>query len=267
MRAQDQEQLRDDLDFTRSFGSMSTGFEQRVQFALRQTEEDKTVKKPIFRTVAIVLALLTFVTAAFAAAFSRTTELFTWLGGPDKAAELNAGEQVVSGKTYQLGDVIYTLEDAVWTSEGLYCAITARPADGANIVLIPEDFDVTDPAGYPVHYKQRAEEIPADAPSYRDLAEASGAKLVQVKAHFQNAIDPNDESIDGDSGYHELPQHDGSIAIACQFYPVNVSMQQLRGGECEVLIRIANNGKALDGSFTDDPFDVFDWAVTIIPEG
>lgn len=260
-------ELRDGLDFKTIYGDMPQSFEHRVQYALRRTEEDKPVKRPIFRTIAIVLVLLTFATAACAAALSRTTEIFTWLYGPSKEQELNGGEQVISGKTYQLGDVIYTLEDAVWTDEGLYATVTARAAEGAKIVLIPEDFEVTDPAGYLVHYKMNEEEIPADAPSYRDLAEASRAKLVQVKAHFENAIDPNDQSIEGDSGYSELPQHDGSVTIACEFYPNNVKMSDLRGGECEVLIRIANRSKDLEGNFTDDIFDVYDWAVTIIPEG
>ena len=260
-------ELRDDLDFTRIYGDMPESFKHRVQYALRRTEEEKPVKRSIFRTVAIVVALMTFATAACAAALSRTTELFTWLYGPSKEEELNAGELVTSGKTYQLGDVIYTLEDAVWTSEGLYATVTARAAEGANIVLIPEDTETSDPAGYLTHYMMSDEEVPADAPSYRDLAETSGAKLVQVKAHFQNAIDPNNESIHGDSGYSPLPQHDGSVQFACEFYPDNVKMSDLRGGECEVLIRIANHGKDLDGSFTDDHFDVCDWAVTIIPEG
>ena len=260
-------ELRDGLNFKTIYGDMPASFEHRVQYALRRTEEDRPVKRPIFRTIAIVLVLLTFATAACAAALSRTTELFTWLYGPSKEKELSDGELVISGKTYQLGDVIYTLEDAVWTSEGLYATVTARATEGANIVLIPEDTETNEPAGYLTHYLMSDEEIPADAPTYRDLAESSGAKLVQVKAHFQNAIDPHDESIEGDSGYSPLPQHDGSVAIACEFYPNNVKMSDLRGGECEVLIRIANRSKDLDGNYTDDIFDVYDWAVTIIPEG
>ena len=258
-------QLRDDLDFTRAFGSMPEGFERRVQHTLRRIEEEKPMKRNLLRTAVIVLILMTFATAAFAAVFSKTVDLFGLIYGQDKLDELNAGELVISGKAHRLGDVVYTLEDAVWTESGLYATVTARAAEGANLVLIPEDFLTDDPAGYVLHLTD--EDIPEDAPTYRQLAEASGAKIMQVKAHFMNAIDPQDEEIMGDSGSLALPQPDGSVTFACEFYPMTTTMERLRAGECVVQFHLAVYEKNLDGEFIDGTLQVEEWSATIVPEG
>ena len=258
--------LRDDLDFSRTYGSVPDSFKERVQDALREKEEEKAMKRPIFRTVAIVLVLLTFTTAACAAVLSRTSEYFDWLYGANLTDDLSSGELVISGETHQVGDVVYTLDDAIWTNNGLYAVITARAAEGANIVLMAEDYETTDPAGYLVYYG-RDEEIPENAPSYRDLAEASSAKLVQARAIFENAIDPNNTEINGDSGVSDLPQTDGSIVFAIEFGPEEGVMEQLRSGECQVNIFLSVVEKTLDGDFIDETRIRDNWIVTLIPEG
>ena len=259
-------ELRDDLDFSRTWGSMPASFEHRVQYALRRTEEDKPVKKPVFRTIAIVIALLTIATAACAAALSRTAEVYGSMFGQELSDRLEAGELAVSGASHQIGDVIYTLDDAIFAEDGLYAAGTIKAAEGANVVLIPMDFEVTDPAGYMVYFP--GVEVPEDAPSYRDLAEASGAKLVSVWAAFDNYVDANNPELLGDSGSECLPQPDGTMVFASDFTPLEGgTVNDLREGECEFILIVRYVELTLDGEVIEETKTFDTWTVSIIPEG
>lgn len=259
-------ELRDDLDFSRTWGSMPSSFEHCVQYALRRTEEDKPVKKPIFRTIAIVIALLTIATAACAAALSKTAEVYGSMYGQEYTDMLEAGELAVSGASHQIGDVVYTLDDAIFAEDGLYAAGTIKPAEGANVVLIPMDFEVTDPAGYLAHFP--GVEVPEGVPSYRDLAEASGAKLVSVWAAFDNYADANNPELLGDSGSECLPQPDGTMVFASDFTPMEeAGVNELREGECEFILTVRYAELTLDGEIIEDTKTWENWIVTIIPEG
>lgn len=257
-------ELRDDFDFSRTWGSMPASFEHRVQYALRRTEEEKPVKKPVFRTIAIVIALLTIATAACAAALSKTAEVYGSMFGQDVTDRLEAGELAVSGASHQIGDVVYTLDDAIFAEDGLYAAGTIKPAEGAKVVLIPMDYEVTDPAGYQIYNGEKA---PEGAPSYRDQAEASGAKLVRVWVMFANDVDANNPDIGGSVGSECILQSDGSIVFASDFTPDDATVEDLREGECEFKIDVLYAELTLDGEVVEGTKTWDSWTVSIIPEG
>ena len=257
-------EFRYDLDFTRTWGSMPSSFEHRVQYALRLTEEDKPVKKPVFRTIAIVIALLTIATAACAAALSKTVEVYGSMFSQEVTDKLEAGELAISGASHQVGDVVYTLDDAIFAEDGLYAAGTIKPAEGSNIVLIPMDYEVTDPAGYAIYNGEKA---PEDAPSYRDLAESLGAKLISVWAMFDNEVDANNPDIGGSVGSECILVKDGSIIFATDFSPDEATVEDLRDGECEFNIDVLYAELTLDGEVVEGTKQWDTWTVTIIPEG
>ena len=259
-------ELRDDLDFARTYGSVPDSFQHRVQYALRSIEEEKTMRKPTLRTIAIVIALLTFATAACAAVISRTIDVYGSMFGEAFKQKLEEGELAVSGATYEIGGVVFTLDDAVFARDGLYAAGTIKPAEGANVVLIPEDFEVTDPAGYMIGYA--GVKAPEGAPTYRDLAEASGAKLVRVKCMFNNNVDANNPDLIGTVGADWLPQTDGSIVFCTEFdLEYGVTLDDLRGGQCEFNLKVRYVELTLDGEEIESTIVLDDWVVSIVPEG
>lgn len=261
-------ELRDDLDFARTYGSVPDSFQHRVQYALRGIEEEKTMRRPTLRTIAIVIALLSFATAACAAVISRTVDVYGSIFGEAFKKKLEAGELAVSGATYEIGGMVFTLDDAVFARDGLYAAGTIKPVKGANIVLIPEDFDVNDPAGHMIGYA--GVEVPEGAATYRELAEASGAKLMRVKCRFDNNADVNNPDLVGTVGAEWLPRTDGSIVFCTEFDPVveyGSTMEAVRDGERKFKINILYTELTLDGEEIEGSGGCSDWIVSIIPEG
>lgn len=166
------------------------------------------------RTAAMAMALVAVLCgAAYALKEGMTAGIFGWLYGENRQQELQAGDQAVLGLSRQLGDVIYTLEDVVYKKDGeyqgLYGTIRIRPAQGSNVVLIPNDFSVHEPAGYPLHL-EAGETVPDGAPSYAQLAKERNARILTAKASVQSvAIDG--EACPGSFGELWIPQPDGSI--------------------------------------------------------
>lgn len=256
-------QLRSDLDFSRTYGSMPDSFAHRVQYALRQTQEEKTMKRSMLRTVAIVLILLTFTTAACAVILSRTREIFGQIY-PSKSQLLNAGEVAISGASFELAGVRFTLDDAVWTESGLYAVGTMRAADGANLVLISDDNELDDPVGYPIHYNPHIV-VPEGTPTYRQLVEATGAKLVSVSCHFDNQISSEFPKIICTPGAGFYAQEDGSILFATECDLDSSDLEALRGGQCRIRFSV-------NVMMYDDQLELTDqcvsniWEVSLVPE-
>lgn len=257
-------QLRSDLDFSRAYGSLPDSFERRVQYALRKTQEEKTMKRPMIVTIAVVLVLLTFTTAACAAILSRTRDVFGKIY-PWEQENLNEGDVAVSGETFELGGVLFTLDDAVWTETGLYAVGTMRAADGANVVVIPDDYELDDPVGFLVHYGTE-EDIPDDAPTYRQLAESTGATLVRPVCHIDNRLSSEFPDINHEPGVGFYPRPDGTVLFATEYDMSAEEIAGLRGGEC--LIRFSVQVRELD----DDGAPVGDdltaiWELPLVPQG
>ena len=123
--------------------------------------------------IALVL-LLALCGVAYAAYESITADIFGWSHGGNWKVELQNGDVAPMGQSYRLGDVTYTIEEMVYKTEGkfpgLYGVVRIAPAEGANVVIMPSDLSVNDPAGYLVHYGNTGQTISDDDPSYAELA-------------------------------------------------------------------------------------------------
>lgn len=229
---------------------------------LQSEKEEKTVKRKLSMApvLAFVIVMILAVVAVAAALYPQTVERFRQNYGEDY---LKGDETAQVNASYTLGDVVYTLTDVVWERGMLFGTVVMTPREGANIVLIPEDHDVSDAAGYAVYYK---EEVPEGTPSYRELAKERGARLVMPKCIPDGyVIDGNVMS--GDVGYFDTPMHDGSIVTSFELYGWNGSIEH---AESYVLQMNPHNWEVtLDGEWLrEEPDNTWlqdTWQVEVFP--
>ena len=195
------------------YGSTPVSFSNRVAFALNETEEQPMVKKLTIRTALIAAAILVMLMAvAYAAFSSRVTEYFGKLYGKDTQEWLEKGDVATPNQSFTLDGVTYTLDEVVYRNNGLYGMGTIRAAEGSTAVIFPEDHSPREPYGYDVHGASgKAEQAPADAKTYAEVAKDSGGKLLMVRAL------PDLIGVDGGAlltpesvGTGYVPQRDGS---------------------------------------------------------
>ena len=225
------------------------------------------------RTLVIALAaLLALGGVAYALFQSQTAEWFGWFYGDQKKDELLLGDIAPVGQSYRLGDVMYTFEDAIYQDGTVYGTGTMRAADGANLVLICEDYSIHEPAGYALYYSGR-EAIPEDAPSYAELAEQRGAKIVLAHC-VANGVVNADGSLNADCiGYSEIPQPDGSIQFLFEFAGGSLddpAMTIERADSYDVSLYIANWEVNQYGEWQrEEPNNTWlrhDWVLTVTPQ-
>lgn len=212
------------------YGEVPAAFEQRVQAALRSTEEAPRGRRLVMRAVVIAMLLTVLLGAvAYAAFFSNTAEFFRRFYGDHFVDEIaSRGEVAVGEHTVQLGDVVFTQGDAIvtgyyatpeatYTDDSLcaYLMVTgvARPAPDANLVLIPEDFTLDLPWNYDPLQEGFAN-IPKDAVSVADYAREKGAKICRIRTVYDGLVDENGDLYPGGAGYNLWLQSDGTIRFS-----------------------------------------------------
>ena len=165
-------------ELMRAFKQTPPAFAAGVECALRdlQNKEDEKVKRkiPVALVIAIAVLLITS-TVVYAASNSHTIDLLKWFYGNN--ITLDQAEVAPVGHSVTMGPITYTLDDVIYANGVLYGSGTAVADDSA--VLITEDYEVTDPAGYALHYGD--EQIPEGAPTYADLARQKGCNITHVK--------------------------------------------------------------------------------------
>lgn len=203
-------------DWRRAYEPLPAALSRQVAHTLSRLETEKSMRRGSFRTAAIVLAiLLALGGVAFALIESKTADIFGWFYGSEKKQELLAGDIAYSGQTYRLGDVVYTLDEVVYKDGFVYGTGTIAAADGANLVLIAEDYGVNVAAGYLLYYGE--EEIAENAPSYAELAAQRGAKIVLAKCVADGVLNADGTLNASEIGYTQLPQPDGTIRFTFEF--------------------------------------------------
>ena len=253
-------------DWRRAYEPLPQRLELRVNCALTALDDMPKRRLPA-RTVALVLALvLALCGAAYAVFESRTVELFGRLYGEGTKRELLSGDLAGVGQSVRLGEVVYTLDDAVYKDGTVYASGTIRPADGVNVVLLTENYSVNDPAGYLLFYGK--EEIPDDAPTYAELAEARNAKLLYVDAIANGVLDENGKLNASSVGYGMLPQKDGTVQFFFEFAGGESEIE--RAEKYEVSVYIANWEVTPVGEWLrEEPKNTWlqeDWLVTVEPQ-
>lgn len=224
-------------------------------------------------SVVIAVAAVALCGIAYAMVQSQVADIFGWFYGEEKQNELLAGDIAPSGESIRLGDVVYQLDEVVYSNGSIYGTGTMLPAEDANIVLIPEDYGVDDRAGYLLHYG--SETIPDDAPSYAELAQQRGAKLLLAKCVAKGVLNPDGTRNASEIGYTQLPQPDGSIRFTFEFTGGQVESGRLesltidRAQSYTVQLSISNWEVTPQGDWLrEEPNNTrlkLDWTVTVTP--
>ena len=167
----------------RAFKSTPPAFEAGIDRTLRRLtseKEEPIVRKKLAFAPALVLALALLASVAVAATlYPKTIERIRSFYGEDHASQIEQyGEIAELGETFTLGEVKYTITDAVWSSGVLYGTIVMEPVEGADILLIAEDMEVEGPVGYNPGYGESA---PEGTPSFAETATETGARIVLAK--------------------------------------------------------------------------------------
>ena len=244
-------------EWQRAYDPDPVRLEARVRHTLANLDATPAARPRALRTAliaALVLALLGGI--ALAVYESRTADLAGWFGGEERKDELLSGDIAPSGESTRLGDVIYTLDDVIYKDGTIYGSGVIRAAEGANIVLIDENSGIHEPAGYPLHYGKDYT-VPDDAPSYVELAQERGARLILAKCVADGVLDENGEP---DSvGYDQIPQPDGTIRFYFEFAGREGGIE--RAESYDVILSIANWEVTPEGEWYDQDWD--EWVVVL----
>lgn len=261
-------------DWRRAYEPLPAALSHRVAHTLSRLEGERPVRRVSFRTAAVALAiLLALGSVAYALLESKTADIFGWFYGEEKKRELLAGDIAPSGQTYQLGDVVYTLEEVLYKDGVVYGTGTIKPAEGAKLVLIAEDYSVNAPANYLLHYGQ--EEIPDDAPSYAELAAQRGAKILLAKCVADGVLNEDGTLNASEIGYTQLPQPDGTIRFTFEFEGGGAAQGEWiadtieRADRYDVQLHLSNWEVTQEGDWLrEDPentYRSYEWTVTVVP--
>lgn len=202
-------------DLKRMYGSTPQSFQNRISQTLAHARvQEARTRRPVLRVVLVTALVMALSLGVCAAMFhSQVADYFGWAYGNDMKQELLEGSIAREEHSVQIGDVIYTLQEVTYIDNGLYGVGRIAPAN-ENVVLLAEDYQVTDAAGYGLYYGPDSR-APEGTPTYAELAEQKNAKIVQVTAV------PEAVGVDGGTvlplataGYSLVPQLDGSVQFA-----------------------------------------------------
>jgi hypothetical protein len=254
-------------DWQKAYEPLPAALELRVAHTLTRLEEEKPVRKMSLRTAVIALAIvLALGGVAYAMIASQTAEYFGWFYGEEKKESLLTGDIAPSGESASLGDAVYTLDDVIYKDGTVYGTGTIRPGEGANIVLMTEDYGVNEPAGYLLHYGE--EEIPEDAPSYAELAREKGAKILLATCIANGVLNEDGTLNASEIGITLLPQRDGSIRFTFEFAGGGSNTID-REESYRLSLYIANWEVTQEGDWLrEEPENTWlktDWTVTVTP--
>ena len=226
MNRQTYEPSREEL--LRAFGETPQAFKARIGYTLRRLtadqEECRVKRKLVLAPVLVLILALLLAGVAVAALYPRTAERFGELYGEDFGARLLQGDAAESGERCTLGSVTYTVTDVIYEGGVLYGTVVMEPAEGENVVLMPEDADVSEPAGYNIHCGEAA---PEGADTYAELAAERGARIVMAKCVPDGYL-IGDQAMSGDIGYSNTAMPDGTIVTSFELYGWNGGIERAK---------------------------------------
>ena len=255
-------------DFASAYEPIPQALDVRVQHTLAHLKDEQTPARGrlSLRTAVIAMALLLALCGiAYAVYESVTAHWFGWLYGSEVGKEMEQGDIAPMGQSYRLGDVVYTVEEMVYKAtgdmQGLYGVVRAAPAEGVNVVLVPEDLSVNDPAGYLLHYPNAQQTITDEDASYAELAQVSGGAMVTPLVDVGSLL-VSGEDYSGSYGRACLPQTDGSVLIT-----IEMTDGTPRAESYALTLNLRNQTLSQSGRPIQDEQDGrYDWTLTITPE-
>ena len=258
------------IDWSGVYEPVPQALAQRVRQTLLRLEDPPAAARRLsLRTALIALALLLALGGvAYAIYQSITADLFGQSYGGRWKEELLRGDIAPMGQSCRLGDVTYTVEEMVYKTEGdyrgLYGVVRIAPAEGADVVIMPDDLSVNDPAGYLPHDANAGQTVSADSPSYAELAAQRGAKLLVARAAV-NSIAVDGVTYGDCFGESWLPQTDGTLLGT-----IEIADSLPRAKRYELNLWISNWETTPEGVWLrEEPDNTWlqrDWTVTVSPE-
>ncbi len=273
-----------DIDFRQAYGDVPGAFSARVETTLRHLNQPEKERKPMKKTTVLVIALALLMTAtvAVAATLSHTADFFGIEYGPDFQQKLEAGTVAPGGQSQTLNGVTFTLTDAVvvpeevtWMADrgtletqemslGFYATGVIAPAEGENIVLLPEDYSVTDPAGYSYYpYGEHIRTAGEDALTFAALAKEKDAKILWVTCIPNGLLDEKGELLPNTVGLSLISMPDGTVHFSVEIPPENIIEPR---DSYQLSLYIATKDVDENGEPLNETRQSMDWVVTLVPE-
>jgi hypothetical protein len=113
-----------------------------------------------------------------------------------------------------MGEVTYTVQEMVYKDGIIYGVATVH--SNTNIILIPEDIEITDPAGFSIFDR---EAVPEGTKSYAELAQERSAKSILTM------LRPNTVVIDGQNSNEEV----GYFCVWAWIKPSSIPLKYMPG--------------------------------------
>lgn len=234
-------------------------------------------KKMSLAMVLLIICLFLSASVALAAIISNTAQRFGDLYGEDWTDAALRGEIDTSKPSIQIGDVVYTMDDVIVTGieremEGLteddtmctriLATGTMRAAEGTNVVLMPEDYLVSDPWNFDPYYNGHAN-VPAGVVSVIEKAAETDAEILCTRATANGLVDSEGNLYDCDIVYTGIMQEDGSIVFHMEiglFEPIP------RQDSYTLSVYIANHQVTPENEHLMETRISKDWVFTIHPQ-
>lgn len=267
------------------YGDVPESFQHRVKYALHHAQKEEVpVKRFTLRTALITLLLVAVVGVALAAVVSVTAERYGDMYGSKYKDAMLQSDIDAEPRTKQLGDVIFQLDDVIVTGISLdnekdnrgedsmsidddmcsriYATGTIRAAEGANVVLISEDYLTTDPWNYNYYHNGGPDTIPEGSISVKDKAAQTDATILCTRITANGVVDAKGELLSADIGYDEIVQEDGTMVF---YMEIDLHEPIPRQDEYTLSVYIANHQVSPEGEHLMDTRVSEDWVFTIAP--
>ena len=254
-------------DLKTMYGSTPESFSMRIRSTLAAAAPAPAHRKPVLRVALAAALIMTLMLSCAAALFhSQVAQLFGWQNNGAFEEELLSGRISQQEQSMQLGGAIYTLQEVIYVDNGLYGVGRITPAN-ESVILMAEDYQVTDAAGYGLYYGEDSR-APEGAATYAELAVQKNARILQA------GIVPEAVGVDGGTvlplataGYSFYPQKDGSIQFVFEI-PTGVAVEE---GDQYVIRLWASSWEVMPNGewLREEPNDTYlgqYWDAVVTPE-
>lgn len=276
--------LRHDLDFTKTYGSVTDSFDARVRASLSKIERDERTatvttvrRRPYLRTAIIVAVLLALTATAVAAVYSRTGEFFLRHGAPGAMDifqhDMEVGQIALGNASTQVGNVAFTLDDVLWGEDHIYATGTFRIAEGV------EGYMLMDFGDEPHHrYAPFGTEREDATVTYAEYAEEKGLTLLNAEIFLNGVIDAQGELVLMETSFFAVPEAEGVFRYGLMVFPHAEDLASAREGgyvaSFELTVYDYGEGSRFIPPDDDDPWGYWqpgstiseNWVIPLPPE-
>lgn len=191
-------------DYKNAFGKAPDSFKYRVAFALRRVEEEKKVKRFSIRLILIVGIILVLMAGVVYAASMEWKLLDAFSARYEREPSEHLQEVIKSSsmnKSYDAGEYLVTLEEAVADGRLMYITANVRMKNGEEVYFVPmsissfmrigevagSHYEVIVPYSNPLDYKGsyiekvgQQQTVVGDERSFRQAAMEDGKRMINI---------------------------------------------------------------------------------------